>query len=73
MENVFISSSIIQLCQLLKWIGIADTGGQSKIIIDQGRVKVNSEIVKEYRKKVISGDLVSVDKKIYRIIHDEEK
>lgn len=45
---------------MLKFAGIIETGGQSKLIINQGIVKVNEEIVKKRGKKIKKGDIIEI-------------
>ncbi|RKD31368.1 S4 domain-containing protein YaaA [Thermohalobacter berrensis] len=68
MEKVKINSEYIKLDQLLKYVRVADTGGQAKFLIKNGQVKVNGEIVFQRGKKLRSGDEVEVDGKKYTII-----
>ena len=49
----------IELCQLLKFSGLADTGGEAKYIISEGLVRLNGEIETRKRKKVMAGDIVA--------------
>jgi ribosome-associated protein len=60
MKEIKTSTDTIKLDQLLKFAGIAQTGGQSKIMINKGIVKVNGEIVKERGKKIKKGDIVEI-------------
>mgnify|MGYP001132935318 CR=1 FL=1 len=60
MREIQISTDIIKLDQLLKFAGIVQTGGQSKMIIEEGIVKVNGEIIKKRGKKVKRGDLIEI-------------
>ena len=60
MKEIKISTDTIKLDQLLKFAAIAQTGGQSKIMINEGIVKVNGEIVKERGKKIKKGDIVEI-------------
>ena len=50
----------IKLDQFLKWQGIAQTGGEAKIIIKQGMVEVNGEDEIRRGRKLITGDRVTV-------------
>ena len=50
----------ICLDQFLKLQGIADTGGQAKLMIQGGEVKVNGEIETRRRRKLVSGDIVEI-------------
>ena len=54
------SQPYIKLDQFLKWQGIAQTGGEAKIIIKEGQVEVNG--IEEIRRgrKLVTGDLVTV-------------
>ncbi len=71
-SNATIHSKMIQLDQLIKWLGLSDTGGQARILIDNGRVMVNGKIVLERRKKIVPGDVVTIDRNEYLIIAEDE-
>ena len=60
-EFAEISTEWIQLDQLIKWLGITETGGQARFLIDDGQVAVNGVIVRERRKKIFPGALVCID------------
>ena len=60
MKEIKINTEIIKLDQFLKFAGIVQTGGQSKIIIKDGLVIVNNEIVKERGKKIKKGDIIEI-------------
>lgn len=51
-----------KLCldQFLKLNGIAETGGQAKVMIQSGDVKVNGEVETRRRRKLIVGDAIEV-------------
>lgn len=61
MEEIKIETEFIKLDQLLKYVNIAQSGGESKLIIKEGEVKVNDEVVFERGKKIRSGDIVEVN------------
>jgi ribosome-associated protein len=46
----------IELCNLLKVLNLAETGGQAKQLIADGYVGVNMELCTVKRKKMYSGD-----------------
>ena len=71
-SNATIHSKMIQLDQLIKWLGLSDTGGQARILIDNGRVMVNGKIVLERRKKIVPGDVLTIDRNEYLIIAEDE-
>ena len=59
-EDIIIETDFIRLDSLLKFIGVAETGGQAKSFIQDGIVKVNDEICTARGKKIRSGDIISV-------------
>ena len=60
-------SEYIKLDQFLKWQGIAQTGGEAKIIIKQGVVEVNGEAEIRRGRKLVTGDRVTVDGTTHRV------
>ena len=57
--EIKITTEFIKLDALLKFSGLADTGGEAKLMIQNGEVKVNGEICTMRGKKIRSGDTVS--------------
>lgn len=60
MEIIEISTETIQLDQLLKWAGIAGTGGQVRLLIDDGLITLNGIKIHERRKKIHPGDVIEI-------------
>lgn len=60
-EHIEISTEYISIDKLLKFAGIADTGGQAFMMIEDGIVQLNGEKVQEKRRKVYAGDVVTID------------
>jgi ribosome-associated protein len=58
-KTVLVREEPIELCQLLKFSGLADTGGEAKYIISEGLVLLNGEVETRKRKKVMAGDQVT--------------
>ena len=56
-----IEGDYIELLALLKAIGIAQTGGHAKMIVDSEEVLRNGEIELRRRAKCVKGDLIEVD------------
>ncbi len=50
----------IKLDQFLKWVGVAPTGGQAKLMIQDGEVLVNGAVETRRGKKLVTGDRVTV-------------
>ena len=54
------AKSFIKLDQYLKWQGLAQTGGEAKIMIKEGLVEVNGAEEIRRGRKLITGDIVTV-------------
>lgn len=57
----------LRLDQFLKLRSIAVTGGQAKLMIQSGEVKVNGEFETRRRRKLAAGDVVEVGGKRFVI------
>lgn len=62
-HEVSIITEFIKLDALLKFSGLVYTGGEAKILIQEGQVLVNGEVCTMRGKKIRSGDIVSIDGK----------
>lgn len=61
MEQIFkIEGEYIELIQLLKAIGLAESGGHAKMIVNEEMVIRNGEIETRKRAKLISGDIIDI-------------
>ena len=60
MSEIKITTEFIKLDSLLKFAGLADTGGEAKILIQNGQVLVNGEVCTMRGRKIRAGDCVSV-------------
>ncbi|MBQ1928646.1 MAG: S4 domain-containing protein YaaA [Acutalibacteraceae bacterium] len=67
MQNIKIDTDFIKLDSLLKLAGIAQTGGQAKIFIQDGEVKYNGEVCLMRGKKVYKGDKVEIFDEIINV------
>lgn len=59
MQAISIRDDFIKLGQALKLAGLVDSGVEAKIVILEGNVKVNGEVVTQRGKKVYVNDLIS--------------
>lgn len=62
-----ISTEFIRLDSAMKLAGIAATGGEAKMYIQDGEVKVNSEECLSRGKKLRENDFFEFQKTIYKI------
>lgn len=60
MKEIVIKTEFIKLDQLLKYAGIAETGGQAKEIIFEGVVYVNGEVCMARGKKIRPEDVITL-------------
>ncbi len=70
-EKIEIKGEFITMDKLLKFSGVAATGGQAFMMVEDGIVKLNGKVVSEKRKKVFIGDIVNIDNQIELIIISE--
>ncbi|NBG65306.1 RNA-binding S4 domain-containing protein [Cryomorphaceae bacterium S-15] len=63
-----ITTEYIELIKLLKVLGIAETGGHAKAIVDDGEVKYNGVVDYRKRLKVRPGDKIEVDGETINVV-----
>jgi len=59
-QEISISTEFIKLEGLLKFAGLVETGGEAKVIIQEGAVRVNGEVCLMRGKKLRPGDVVTL-------------
>ena len=60
-ERVKIETEFIKLQDLLKFAGAVETGGEAKLLIQEGGVRVNGEVCTMRGKKLRPGDTAELD------------
>ncbi|MBQ9165543.1 MAG: RNA-binding S4 domain-containing protein [Oscillospiraceae bacterium] len=60
-QKTKITTEFIKLDSLLKYEGLVETGGEAKLVIQGGEVKVNGEVCTMRGKKIRPGDKVELD------------
>ncbi len=68
-KRIFIDTEFIKLDNLLKLSGVAQTGGQAKVLIQNGGVTVNGEVCDMRNKKIRNGDTVETDFNIIEVYY----
>lgn len=61
-QRTKITTEFIKLDSLLKYEGLAETGGEAKLLIQEGQVRVNGETCTMRGKKIRPGDRVELGK-----------
>ena len=67
MNTIDITKEPVELYKILKFEGLAESGGQAKAMIDAGLVLLNGEIEIQKRKKIMSGDIITVEDNSFKI------
>jgi len=57
----------IKLDQFLKWVGAVESGGQAKLLIQAGQVKVNDQVETRRGRKLAVGDRVAIGEARYTV------
>ncbi|WP_075184926.1 RNA-binding S4 domain-containing protein [Teredinibacter haidensis] len=58
MKEVKISKEFVELYKILKFEGLASSGGEAKTVIHDGQVLVNGVVETQKRKKIVAGDTI---------------
>lgn len=73
MNKIKIDTEFIKLDSLIKLAGVVGTGGQAKMLIQEGLVSVNGEVCLMRGKKLYDGDSVVVDLDGVKFIYEVKK
>jgi len=77
MREVELITEPVELYKILKFEGMASSGGEAKQLIEQGQVLVNGSVETRKRKKITSGDIIEyasekIQVKYIGNTHDEQ-
>ncbi len=67
MNIIEINKEPVELYKILKFEGLVGTGGEAKIVIDQGLVKVNGEVELRRRNKIKDGFVIEFGGETYTV------
>ena len=67
-HTIQIHTEFIKLQDLLKFAGAVETGGDAKLIIQEGQVSVNGETCTMRGKKMRSGDRAVIDGELELVV-----
>lgn len=71
MNEIVINTDFIKLDSFLKLAAIVQTGGQAKMLIADGMVKVNGEVCTMRGKKLRNNDIIEFQNEKFKIIQGE--
>lgn len=66
-KEFILKGDYIRLDDLLKNVGVVNTGGHAKIVIQEGDVKVNGEVCTMRGKKLRRGECAEYERIIYDV------
>lgn len=58
MREVEINKEPVELYKILKFEGMVSSGGEAKLVVEQGLVLLNGKVETRKRKKIMSGDII---------------
>ncbi|MDE6588964.1 MAG: RNA-binding S4 domain-containing protein [Oscillospiraceae bacterium] len=64
-ERIKIETPFIRLDALLKFAGAVETGGEAKVVIQDGEVTVNGGVCTMRGKKMYPGDRAGLDGRVF--------
>ena len=67
MKNIEINREPIELYKILKFEGLASSGAEAKIMIDNGLIKVNGQTETRKRNKIVAGDILELEQEQFKI------
>lgn len=68
MKTIEITREPVELYKILKFEALVSSGGEAKIVIDNGMVLVNGDVETRRRKKIVNGDTVEFGGEVFGII-----
>lgn len=67
MKIIEINREPVELYKILKFEGLVGTGGEAKIVIDEGLVKVNGEVELRRRNKIKDGFVIEFNGESFKV------
>lgn len=68
MLDVEITKEPVELYKILKFEGLVGSGGEAKLAIDSGKVRVNGLTETQKRKKIVGGDTIEFNNQKLNIV-----
>ncbi|MDD2998402.1 MAG: RNA-binding S4 domain-containing protein [Candidatus Riflebacteria bacterium] len=63
-----LTEDFIELIKLIKFMGLSETGGQAKLLVENGMVTVDGEVESRKRRKIRKGMVVVVNGETIKVI-----
>ena len=68
MNTVEINKEPVELYKILKFEGLASSGGEAKQMVADGKVMLNGKVETQKRKKIVSGDVIVFGESTLKIV-----
>lgn len=68
MREVSINKEPVELFKLVKFGGLANSGGEAKKMIEDHIVCVNGEVETRKRRKIMAGDVISIGDEEFKAV-----
>ena len=68
MKKVKINTEYIKLDQFLKFTGVASNGGEAKMLVIEGLVRVNGETETRRGRKLRAGDVIDYENLSFKVV-----
>ena len=72
METIAITTEFIKLQDLMKFADLVSSGGEAKVLIQEGEVSVNGAVCLQRGKKLRPGDRVSFRGREYAVTYADQ-
>ena len=66
--EVLINREPVELYKVLKFEGLVGSGGEAKLVVDNGLVRLNGQVETRKRKKVVSGDIIEFNQTRMKLV-----
>ncbi len=63
-----LTTEYVELCNLLKLVGLADSGGRGKTMVAEGLVKVDGALESRKTAKMRAGQIIEIEGTIIQIV-----
>ena len=70
MSDVVINCEPVELYKVLKFEGLVGSGGEAKLVIGNGLVRLNGQVETRKRKKVVAGDVMEFNEMQMTLVLD---
>lgn len=67
-RNVILETEPVELYKILKFEALVSSGGEAKLVIDEGMVSVNGEVETRRRRKIRRDDLIEFEGVVLKMV-----